>query len=521
MKSQKSPVHKYLVLPFIAVCLALGCTALWYREADSNVLAQTKAVAQPRSPQTKADRPAEVKQESPVKQEHGFSHAQDMSAAFRRAAHEALPGMVSIETQGHVAMRGAAERGNPLSDQVPEQFYNGRRAPAARVQGYASGFIIDRSGIIITSNHVIANADTVKVKLSDGREFIATDSKGDPRTDVAIVRIKPEGELHALKLGNSDEIDIGDWVLAVGSPFGLDLTVTAGIISAKGRGPGITEREDFLQTDAAINPGNSGGALVNLQGEVIAVNSAIATRSGGYEGIGFAVPINLARWVADQLTTHGAVTRAFLGVGVQAIDQELAQQLKIPFGTGVIVTHVAPDSPAAAARLEAGDVITHLNKSAVRSPRELMGMVEQLQIGHKYECDIVRDGKELRAEVVIKELPGEPRRKAAIDALGREPTQEQKVGDLGIEVGQLNREMAQELGYRDPKGVAIVSVEQGSVAAESGLQPGMMIDKVGTHRVATVAEFQAAIKDQSLDKGILLLIRTPRGSQFIALRKGK
>ncbi|MGE5192424.1 MAG: trypsin-like peptidase domain-containing protein [Deltaproteobacteria bacterium] len=224
----------------------------------------------------------------------GKSSAHDVSAAFRRAARGALPGIVSIETRGKAPARteGGGENGEwPFGDLFRNEpglreFFR-KRSPATmpRTEGRASGFIIDRNGVILTNNHVVADAEQVKVKLSDGREYVATGIKGDPRTDVAILRIKAEGELTPLRLGDSDAIDIGDWVLAVGSPFGLDLTVTAGIISAKGRGMGLTEREDFLQTDAAINPGNSGGPLINLEGEVVGMNSAIATRSGGYEGI--------------------------------------------------------------------------------------------------------------------------------------------------------------------------------------------------------------------------------------------
>jgi len=238
---------------------------------------------------------------------HAVNEARQLSTAFRQAAKDALPGMVSIETVGKSAQAGGQQvdpedlfGGTPFG----ELFKNdprfkgfGKRSPQQmpRSHGMGSGFVIDPSGIILTASHVVANADSVTVKLHDGRVYTATDIKNDPRTDVAIVRIKPEGQLPSIRLGDSDTTEIGDWVLAIGSPFGLDATVTAGIISAKGRGGmRITDREDFLQTDAAINPGNSGGPLINLMGEVIGINTAISTRSGGYDGVGFAVPINLA-----------------------------------------------------------------------------------------------------------------------------------------------------------------------------------------------------------------------------------
>ncbi|MCH7685205.1 MAG: trypsin-like peptidase domain-containing protein, partial [Planctomycetes bacterium] len=208
--------------------------------------------------------------------------------------------------------------------------------------GRGSGFIIDESGVIVTNSHVVEGAEHVKVRLHDGREFIATDIKQDPRSDIAILHIDaPGGLLKPVRFGNSDQMQVGDWVLAVGSPFGYDLSVTAGIISAKGRGPRINEREDYLQTDAAINPGNSGGPLLNLNGEVIGINTAISSRNGSYNGIGFAVPINMAQWVIQQLVAEGKVTRAYLGVKMQPIDAALSRSLKIPIGEGVIVAELA------------------------------------------------------------------------------------------------------------------------------------------------------------------------------------
>ncbi|HEY3965839.1 MAG TPA: trypsin-like peptidase domain-containing protein [Planctomycetaceae bacterium] len=446
------------------------------------------------------------------------SRGEDLAAEFRQAARSALPGIVSIETviRAPEQTNGGA---NGLSEQIP---FPGLEQPrdresSLRGQGHASGFVIDRSGLIMTSNHVIANAERIKIKLADGREFLATEAKGDPRTDVAIVRIKPEGELHALRLGNSDAIDIGDWVLAVGSPLGFDLTVTAGIISAKGRGPGITAREDFLQTDAAINPGNSGGPLVNLRGEVIGMNSAIVTRSGGYEGIGFAVPINLARWVGDQLASRGAVKRAYLGVAVQAVDQDLARQLHIAVGHGVAVTQVAPHSPAAAAHLEPGDVIVRLEGTAAHSPREFMGLVEKLTIGHKYSLTILRNGKEQEVVFEAKELAVGNVVAQEEKPVGAEESAAWKSEDLGIEIADLTPDVAKQLGYHNLSGVVVIADKNGSPAAEAGIRPGMVIDRVGQRHVGNVAEFRDAIGRHSTANGVLLLVHTPQASQFLVL----
>ena len=245
--------------------------------------------------------------------------------------------------------------------------------PGHGMVGAGSGVIVDPSGVILTNNHVVAGGGKVMVRLHDGREFKAVDIKTDPKTDLAVLRIKGAGPLPAARLGDSSKVEVGDWVLALGEPFGLEGTVTAGIISAKGRGLGITDREDFIQTDAAINPGNSGGPLVNLDGEVIGINTAISTSTGGYQGVGFAIPIDLAKWVGGQLVQYGKVHRAYLGVIIQPVTQPLAEQFKVKVHQGVLVTEVQPDTPAAKAGLKAGDIILEFAGKPVSSPRELQG----------------------------------------------------------------------------------------------------------------------------------------------------
>jgi len=284
----------------------------------------------------------------------------NLSSIFRQVSKQVLPSVVSIETRGKpTRLTGSS---SPLDDDtLPEPFRNlpelreffkrmpnssERNSPAP--SGKGSGFIIDASGLIMTNNHVVRDAEEVRVKLSDGRVFIATDIKTDPRTDVAIIRIHDAKDLKPIRLGNSDSIEVGDWVLAIGSPFGLDLTVTSGIISAKGRATGINEREDYLQTDAAINPGNSGGPLVNLKGEVVGINTAISSRSGGNQGIGFAVPIDMAKWVSQQLQEKEEVRRSYLGIAMQPMDDQLAARFGLSVNEGAIVNRVIPDSPAAA-----------------------------------------------------------------------------------------------------------------------------------------------------------------------------
>ncbi|MEK6263127.1 MAG: trypsin-like peptidase domain-containing protein, partial [Planctomycetota bacterium] len=305
-------------------------------------------------------------------------NAQDLSVAFRTVAAEAVPSIVSIETT--TKARQVQGRGQQIQEgdippsfrqffqndpQLEELFKNrGRGRAIPQQRGMGSGFIIDASGVILTNNHVVKGADEVKVRLHDGREFIARDVKTDPRTDVAIVRIEASG-LKAIKLGDSHAMQVGDWVLAIGSPFGLDTSVTAGIISAKGRNNKITDRADFLQTDAAINPGNSGGPLVNLHGEVIGINTAIATESGGYDGIGFAIPTHIAGWVSQQLMASGEVKRGYIGTQIQAVDANIAKQFNVKVRDGALVRSVMPKSPAEKAGLEPGDVILKLNGQAI------------------------------------------------------------------------------------------------------------------------------------------------------------
>ena len=481
----------------------------------------------------------------------GQVHARELSAAFQSAAQSVIPGVVAIETVGKVRNTNVrhkieqdGETGDegetleaPLGTPLDELFRNdprfrdlfkgmprggGPRGQAPRMRGMGSGFVIDPSGLIMTNAHVVEDAESVRVRFHDGQEYVATEFKADPKSDVAIIRIKPEGSLTALRLGNSDTVGVGEWVLAVGSPFGLDMSVTAGIVSAKGRGPNIVDREDFIQTDAAVYPGNSGGPLVNLAGEVIGINTAISTRSGGYDGVAFAVPINMAHWVGEQLAEKGLVSRAYLGVAIQPVDGDLSRQFGVGVNTGAVVTQVMKETPAADAKLQPGDVILKLDGKPVRTPRNLQGIVERLKIGHAYPLIVRRGDKEVELSITMKEMPQDyslsGRREAVEESKTPSKPVRKEVESLGLELTDLTDDVAKQLGYASSVGVLVSSVKEDGPAGEAGLRPGMVIERIGMTDIAKVADVDEAMKQVSVEKGILLLVRTPQGTQFLVVK---
>ncbi|MCR9229849.1 MAG: Do family serine endopeptidase [bacterium] len=462
------------------------------------------------------------------------ANATELSSIFRDVSKRAMPSIVSIETVSKTS-QVADQRMLPFGDDSPfkDLFQNDprfkdmlkqhqnqpRRAP--RKMGTGSGFIINKSGLIMTNSHVVNGADVVKVTLNDGREFTASDIKTDPRSDVAVIKIDAP-DLVAIPLGDSSKMEIGDWVLAIGNPFGIGMSVTNGIISAKSRGPGINDREDYLQTDAAINPGNSGGPLLNLRGEVIGINTAISSRSGGYDGVGFAIPVNMARWVSGQLIDHGMVKRSFLGVGIQPISNDLSKSFDIKVGQGAIITQVMEDSPADKAELKTGDIILNFAGKDVSGPRNLQGIVEQLSVGKSYTMELLRDGKRVHKQVTMQEMP-----KSFSVAKNESPLedsskgkQKTSVNDLKIEVQPLTKDLANQLGYSDDvNGVVITSVEPGSAAEEAGLMKGMIIEKIGTTEVTTMDQFNLGLKEAKEKDRVLLLVRNHSGARFVVVQK--
>ena len=461
------------------------------------------------------------------------ANVRELSAVFRQVARNTTPSIVTIMTQRRAVQSQAMAL--PFDDKGPlgELFKNDPRLREFRkrrpqrhsplVRGEGSGFVIDPSGIIVTNRHVVRDADVVTVRLTDGREFTATDVKTDPRSDIAIVRIKAPKDLKPIPLGDSEAMQVGDWVLAVGSPFRFETSVTAGIISAKGRGLRINDRENYLQTDAAINPGNSGGPLLNLNGEVIGINTAISTRSGGYDGIGFAIPINMAKWVIHQLIDKGHVSRAYLGVAIQPIDSKLSKSFHTPVGQGALVGEVMPNSPAANAKVQPGDIILSFAGHPVSGPLVLQGIVERLTVGQSYKMELLRDGKRMTLSVTLREMPRDYSVLAHKGGTHPSPDsadKSQKFSDLGIEIQDFTPEIAKQLGYPKAgiKGVLVASVSNGSPAEAAGLRAGMVISRVGSKAVTSPQEFRNALKGTSLTNGVALLVRTPQGSRFVVIQ---
>ena len=452
-----------------------------------------------------------------------LSHAKSLSMAFRHAAEVALPAVVTIENRPHVDAEATTGTPRGLRDPFFRRFFGELpempelKRPPRQNLGAGSGVVIDSSGVILTNNHVVAGGGKITVRLHSGEEFVATDVKTDPQTDLAIVRIDAGKPLVAAQFGDSQEMQIGDWVLALGQPFGLQDSVTAGIISAKGRGIGITRRESFLQTDAAINPGNSGGPLINLDGHVVGINTAISSRSGGNEGIGFAVPINLAKWVAGQLQESGVVRRAYLGVAIQPVTQELADQLGVAPREGVVVNQVFPDTPAAKTGLKSGDVILDFNGQRVSNPRELQSLVERAEIGKKYPLSVARDGKNIKLQF---SAAAQPEKFGVADArkASPQPAKKSVLGKLGLEVEPLTPEVAEHLGVDVTEGVLITRIQSDGPASAAGLKAGMVITQANRQPVESVAALQAAVKASSPEKGLLLLVHSGEGSQFVVLK---
>jgi serine protease Do len=454
----------------------------------------------------------------------------DMSS-YSPVVKKVLPAVVSITSR---AKQGGANRGRQFRRMFPddggippelrrffEDFNRPQQQPfsddedGSPALGLGSGVVVDPKGVILTNFHVVDGADQVQVVLEDGRKFMSRDIKGDAKSDLAIVRLKTDQPLPYLELGDSDAMQIGDRVLAVGNPFGLSGTVTAGIISAKGRHLQMNMYEDFLQTDAAINPGNSGGPLVNLAGQVVGINSAIKSRTGGFQGIGLAVASNLAKNIEQQLLKHGTVRRGYLGVRISDLEPAVADKMGLKTKHGVVVGDVNPDTPASKAGLRPGDIIISINGKEVKDGTQLQTVVAGLPLGKPVDVDIIRDGKPEVVKVTVEQQPNDfgPQAKRGERRSPRSESEEPetaKLSKVGLEVAELTSDLADQLGYKDSdKGVVVVRVESESPSQDAGLRRGMLITRVDRRPVTSVSAFRRLI-ERSKDS-VVLQVKTPRG----------
>ncbi len=427
---------------------------------------------------------------------------------FSDLAEKVRAGVVNIQVSKKVKNVGFERFGGaPFGERNPfGEFFSpferfGNNIPERRQKGVGSGFIMSKEGYILTNNHVVEEADRIKVKLAGGKEFEGKIVGRDPKTDLALVKIEASSELQPLKLGNSDDLKVGNWVVAVGSPFGLEQTVTVGIVSAKGRVIGSGPYDSFIQTDASINPGNSGGPLINLQGEVVGINTAIVASS---QGIGFAIPINMAKEVAPQLQKRGHVTRGLLGVAIQDLTPELAKSLGLKESKGALVSQVVPDGPADKAGFAQGDVIVNFDGRTVGDSKDLPRIVASTPVGKTVTVRLLRDGKEIERQAKVGEME---------DENASETVKSPIHPSLGVTVQNLTPQIARELGLKKSAGVVVTGVEPGSPAAEALIQVGDVIQAVNRKPIKNVDEFVKIVEKAKAGSNLLLLVQ--RGSNIL------
>jgi serine protease Do len=454
--------------------------------------------------------------------------ASDLSQAFQQVARALRPSVVSVSSVKHVQANRPQTRRFETPDELRQFFGNddlferffempsppgGSEQRGFEQRGLGTGVIVSEDGYVLTNNHVVAGSDEVTVTLSDKRQLTAQVVGTDKPTDIAVVKIDAR-DLQPAKLGDSSKLEVGQWALAMGSPFGLDQTVTAGIISAVGRSNmGITDYEDFIQTDAAINPGNSGGPLVNLQGEVIGINTAIATRTGSYQGVGFSIPINMARRVMDSIINTGGVTRGYLGAIIQDLTEDLAHSFGYQSIEGVLIGDVVPDGPAAKAGIKAGDIVTSLNGNKVTSASELRNAIAATDPDTQVTLEVFRDGKSQKLTVTVGKLNRDTVPTATATP-GKAQTEK-----LGMSVQDLTPDIAQQLRLdASARGVVVTDLDPNGLAARAGLREGDLIVGVGGQAVKSVMDFRTATKDFDPKAGIRLQVQREGARLFVFLR---
>jgi serine protease Do len=447
---------------------------------------------------------------------NGIETLRKTSKAFSEVAKKATPAVVAVQVRTKIEARSMGfGPGSPFDEDFFERFF-GRPMPRGQQpsepqyqEGQASGFVISADGYILTNNHVVEDADEITVVMGDGQKYEKVKLIGtDDKADVAVLKIENVDDLPYLELGDSDDLEIGEWVIAIGNPFGLTETLTVGVVSALGRRvSGEDVYQDFIQTDAAINPGNSGGPLLNLEGEVVGINSAIITGDRGYMGIGLAVPINMAKAIKDQLIKTGKVQRGYVGVGMQKIDPEMAEFFKLENNKGVLVTSVTEDSPADKAGLQKDDVIIRVDNKKIEDPQDLKNIIGFTAPDTEVEFTIIRGGKEKKVMVKVGSM--QDSELAETSDLGKK---------FGLSVATIDAEIADRYNAEEGKGVVVVDVKSGSPAARAGIRAGMVILSVNREAVSNIGEFNSELAKSEESKKVLLLVKTGRYNQYVVLQ---
>jgi serine protease Do len=507
-RSNMAQKRKKRFLPGLIPIIVFSVVLLFAQECNSNPesysASTSKSTAQPQ-PQNTAQKPDQT-------------FITELSRAFEAASGVVSPSVVSIYAEEVVVTQ--SQSGLPddalknfFGEDFFKRFFGPSQPQTQTVRSLGSGVIVNSDGYILTNNHVVAKAQKLSVVLNDKRTYKATVIGTDPPTDVAVVKIDAQN-LPVASLGNSDMVRVGQWVLAVGNPFQLTSTVTAGIISARGRSSvGLADYGDFIQTDASINPGNSGGALADLDGNVIAINTAILSQSGGNIGIGFAIPINMARQVMDQLIEKGKVVRGYLSLYPQDIDQDLARALDLSSTEGAIVASVPPGGPADKAGIKAGDVIISFDGKKITDSTQLRNLVAQTAPGTRVKIGLLRDGKEMEVNAVLAERPPS---QESTEGQQEQPGQSSHQ-NLGLQIQTLTPSIAQQLGYTGESGAVVTQVTPGSVAEDAGLRAGDLVKEVNHTSIRSASDFSKIIRGMKSGDVAALLVQRGQGSFFTTI----
>ena len=505
--------RKFQVAFLLVAGMAIGVLAAshfdWLPQSQAKMPAISSTVTEPAAPAV----PEETK---PPMTEFDNPIIADLNNAFIKIADKVQPSVVTIFS--NKVVRQTQTTRNPHLEFFGDDFFRrffGPNAPRGeqRLRGQGSGVIVSDDGYIITNNHVVRDADELEVMFFNGNRYSAKVIGADPKSDIAVIKVDAK-DLRPISFGDSDRLRVGEWVMAIGSPLSEDLasTVTAGIVSAKGRSNvRLTDYEDFIQTDAAINPGNSGGALVNLNGELVGINTAIVSQSGGFQGIGFAVPIKMARDVMDLLIRDGRVIRSWIGVEIQEIDQALAKSMDLPSTNGALVVKVVEDSPAESAGLEVGDVIVGLQNDVVKDVPYLRNTISLMRPGTKVELKVIRDAKPITLTAKLVELPDDDQQ---ISYRDRDQGHESQ---LGFSVETLDRRLEQRYSIdSNEPGVVIVDIDRSSRAYDEGLREGDLILAVNRKPVATKADFSRMTSELKSGDTVLVYVQRQTARIFIA-----